>query len=76
MLGEEKSESSIVGGIQVLLALLGHKNRWVPRVCDVHYLFLKYVLKYLPPIWLIQFTQYDFCSVTFKIRYLFACCSV
>ncbi|GLV33771.1 fiery mountain [Carabus blaptoides fortunei] len=26
MLGEEKSESSIVGGIQVLLALLGHKN--------------------------------------------------
>lgn len=26
MLGPEKSESSIVGGIQVLLALLGHKN--------------------------------------------------
>lgn len=27
ILGADKSESSVVGGIQVLLALLGHKNK-------------------------------------------------
>lgn len=32
MLGAEKSESSIVGGIQVLLALLGCKNKLVFKI--------------------------------------------